>query len=120
MREYRRGLGSGMTGLNSISPLKKSFSNNQVETVLLSPAHSTGSTIAHYICCETVLQVPSQKFPRNTSGFNHKGWLEDGMSRGDSVYPFQVRMSQVNDQGVACYDALSKEVKICLQSLTNA
>lgn len=108
VREYRRGLGGGMTGLNSISPLKKSFSNNQVDTVLLSPAHS--SMIAHYICFETVLQVPSQKFPRNTSGFNHKGWVEDGMSRGDSVYPFQVRMSQVSDQGVACYDALSKEV----------
>lgn len=40
------------------------------------------------------------------------------MSRGDSVYPFQVRMSQVNDQGVACYDAFSKEVQMCLQSLT--
>lgn len=118
MREYRRGLGGGMTGLNSISPLKKSFPNNQVDTVLLSPAHS--SMVAHYICCETVLQVPSQKFPRNTSAFNHKGWVEDGMSRGDSVYPFQVRMSQVNDQGVSCYDALSKEVQMCLQSLTNA
>lgn len=37
VREYRRGLGGGMTGINSISPLKKSFSNNQVDTILLSP-----------------------------------------------------------------------------------
>uniref|UniRef100_H3CEF6 Cytoplasmic polyadenylation element binding protein 4a n=1 Tax=Tetraodon nigroviridis TaxID=99883 RepID=H3CEF6_TETNG len=64
VREYRRGLGGGMTGLNSVSPLKKSFSNNQ---------------------------VPSQKFPRNPSGFNHKAWLEEGLSRGDGVYPFQER-----------------------------
>ncbi|CAJ1058180.1 cytoplasmic polyadenylation element-binding protein 4-like isoform X2 [Xyrichtys novacula] len=64
VREYRRGVGGGMTGLNSISPLKKSFPNNQ---------------------------VPSQKFPRNSSGFNHKGWVEDSMSRSDSVYPFQER-----------------------------
>ncbi|GLD62000.1 cytoplasmic polyadenylation element-binding protein 4-like isoform X1 [Lates japonicus] len=62
VREYRRGVGGGMTGLNSISPLKKSFPNNQ---------------------------VPSQKFPRNSSGFNHKGWVEDSMSRSDSIYPFQ-------------------------------
>lgn len=108
MREYRRGIGGGMTGLNSISPLKKSFSNNQVDIVLLSSAHT--SMIANSVCCNTVLQVPSQKFPRNTSAFNHKGWAEDGMSRSDSVYPFQVRMSQVNDQEVACYDALLKVV----------
>lgn len=41
----------------------------------------------------TVPQVPSQKFPRNSSGFNHKGWVEDSMSRCDSVYPFQVSIS---------------------------
>ncbi|XP_061643644.1 cytoplasmic polyadenylation element-binding protein 4-like isoform X4 [Phyllopteryx taeniolatus] len=62
VREYRRGVGGGMTGLNSISPLKKSFPNSQVS---------------------------SQKFPRNNSGFNHKGWVEDAVSRSDSVYPFQ-------------------------------
>ncbi|KAM4622210.1 cytoplasmic polyadenylation element-binding protein 4-like isoform 1-T2 [Polymixia lowei] len=62
VREYRRGLNGGMTALNSISPLKKSFPNNQ---------------------------VPSQKYPRNSSGFNHKAWMEDTMSRTDSVYPFQ-------------------------------
>lgn len=34
VREYRRGVG-GMTGLNSISPLKKSFPNNQVGKTLM-------------------------------------------------------------------------------------
>lgn len=34
VREYRRGVGGGMTGLNSISPLKKSFPNNQVDKIL--------------------------------------------------------------------------------------
>uniref|UniRef100_A0A8C6UTW6 Cytoplasmic polyadenylation element binding protein 4a n=1 Tax=Neogobius melanostomus TaxID=47308 RepID=A0A8C6UTW6_9GOBI len=60
VREYRRGVTGGMTGLNSISPLKKSFNNNQ-------------------------------KFPRNNSGFSHKGWVEDSMNRSDNIYPFQER-----------------------------
>lgn len=30
VRDYRRGIGGGVTGLNSFSPLKKSFPNNQV------------------------------------------------------------------------------------------
>uniref|UniRef100_A0A3B3ZXS4 RRM domain-containing protein n=1 Tax=Periophthalmus magnuspinnatus TaxID=409849 RepID=A0A3B3ZXS4_9GOBI len=64
VREYRRGVSGGMTGLNSISPLKKSFTNNQ---------------------------VASQKFPRNNSGFSHKGWVEDSMNRSDNIYPFQER-----------------------------
>ncbi|XP_029578934.1 cytoplasmic polyadenylation element-binding protein 4 isoform X2 [Salmo trutta] len=63
VREYRRGLNGGVTALNSISPLKKSFPNNQ---------------------------VPSQKYPRNTSGFNQKAWMEDSMSRTDN-FPFQER-----------------------------
>lgn len=42
------------------------------------------------------LQVPSQKFPRNGSGFNHKGWVEDSMSRSDSGYPFQVSVLPVS------------------------
>lgn len=54
-------------------------------------AHSTFGHESHPI----VLQVPSQKFPRNNSGFNHKGWVEDSMSRSDSVYPFQVSLLQV-------------------------
>lgn len=41
------------------------------------------------------LQVPTQKFPRNSSGFNHKGWVEDNMGRNDSMYPFQVSFAQV-------------------------
>ncbi|XP_015232296.1 PREDICTED: cytoplasmic polyadenylation element-binding protein 4-like [Cyprinodon variegatus] len=64
VREYRRGIGGGVASLNSYSPLKKSFPNNQ---------------------------IPSQKFPRNTSGINHKGWVEDSMNRNDSVYSFQER-----------------------------
>ncbi|XP_031645554.1 cytoplasmic polyadenylation element-binding protein 4-like isoform X2 [Oncorhynchus kisutch] len=63
VREYRRGLNGGVTALNSISPLKKSFPNNQ---------------------------VPSQKYLRNNSGFNHKPWMEDSMSRTDN-FPFQER-----------------------------
>uniref|UniRef100_A0A8C5AFF7 Cytoplasmic polyadenylation element binding protein 4a n=1 Tax=Gadus morhua TaxID=8049 RepID=A0A8C5AFF7_GADMO len=64
VRDYRRGLNGGLTALNSISPLKKSFPSNQ---------------------------MPSQKFPRNGSGFNHKSWMEDTMGRNDSGYPFQER-----------------------------
>lgn len=37
------------------------------------------------------LQLPSQKFLRNNSGINQKGWVEDNMNRNDNVYPFQVR-----------------------------
>uniref|UniRef100_A0A3P9HCV5 Cytoplasmic polyadenylation element-binding protein 4-like n=4 Tax=Oryzias TaxID=8089 RepID=A0A3P9HCV5_ORYLA len=62
VRDCRRGVGGGMTGHNSISPMKKSFPNNQ---------------------------LPSQKFLRNNSGINQKGWVEDNMNRNDNVYPFQ-------------------------------
>lgn len=62
-REYRRGLNGGVNPLNSISPLKKSFPNNQ---------------------------TPSQKYPRNNSGFNTKPWMEDTITRNDSIFPFQV------------------------------
>ncbi|XP_052470862.1 cytoplasmic polyadenylation element-binding protein 4 isoform X1 [Carassius gibelio] len=63
-REYRRGLNGGVNPLNSISPLKKSFPNNQ---------------------------TPMQKYPRNNSGFNTKPWMEDTINRNDSVFPFQDR-----------------------------
>uniref|UniRef100_A0A3B4EQG2 Cytoplasmic polyadenylation element-binding protein 4-like n=1 Tax=Pundamilia nyererei TaxID=303518 RepID=A0A3B4EQG2_9CICH len=35
IRDYRRGVGGGMSGLNSISPLKKSFPNNQVDRAVM-------------------------------------------------------------------------------------
>ncbi|XP_059371434.1 cytoplasmic polyadenylation element-binding protein 4-like isoform X2 [Carassius carassius] len=63
-REYRRGLNGGVNPLNSISPLKKSFPNNQ---------------------------TPTQKYPRNNSGFNTKPWIEDTINRNDSIFPFQER-----------------------------
>ncbi|XP_062380072.1 cytoplasmic polyadenylation element-binding protein 4 isoform X2 [Sardina pilchardus] len=63
-RDYRQRIAGGMMPLNSISPLKKSFPNNQ---------------------------TPSQKFNRNSSGFNPKPWLEDNMNRNDSIFPFQER-----------------------------
>lgn len=63
-REYRRGLNGGMTAINSISPLKKSFPNNQAS---------------------------SQKYARNSSSFNPKPWMEDSINRNDSFFPFQVR-----------------------------
>uniref|UniRef100_A0A672MWJ8 Cytoplasmic polyadenylation element binding protein 4a n=1 Tax=Sinocyclocheilus grahami TaxID=75366 RepID=A0A672MWJ8_SINGR len=61
-REYRRGLNGGVNPLNSISPLKKSFPNNQ---------------------------TPTPKYPRNNSGFNTKPWMEDTINRNDSIFPFQ-------------------------------
>ncbi|XP_030621607.1 cytoplasmic polyadenylation element-binding protein 4 isoform X1 [Chanos chanos] len=63
-REYRRGLNGGMTTLNSISPLKKSFLNNQ---------------------------NPLQKYPRSNAAFNSKPWMEDNINRNDSIFPFQER-----------------------------
>ncbi|XP_067314104.1 cytoplasmic polyadenylation element-binding protein 4 isoform X1 [Pseudorasbora parva] len=63
-REYRRGLNGGVNPLNSISPLKKSFPNNQ---------------------------TPTQKYPRNNSSFNTKPWMEDNINRNDSIFPFQER-----------------------------
>ncbi|KAI7801329.1 putative cytoplasmic polyadenylation element-binding protein 4 [Triplophysa rosa] len=63
-REYRRGLNGGVTALNSISPLKKSFPNNQ---------------------------TPTQKYSRNNSAFNSKPWMEDTINRNDSIFPFQER-----------------------------
>ncbi|XP_061092409.1 cytoplasmic polyadenylation element-binding protein 4-like isoform X2 [Conger conger] len=61
-REYRRGLNGGVTQLNSISPLKKSFPNSHAS---------------------------SQKYPR--AGFNQKSWMEDSMSRSENIFPFQER-----------------------------
>ncbi|MEQ2196838.1 hypothetical protein XENOCAPTIV_015100 [Xenoophorus captivus] len=62
-RDYRRGLNGGMTPINSISPLKKTFPNNH---------------------------VASQKYPRNSpAGFNPKSWMDDGVGR-DNIFPFQV------------------------------
>uniref|UniRef100_A0A672N044 Cytoplasmic polyadenylation element binding protein 4a n=1 Tax=Sinocyclocheilus grahami TaxID=75366 RepID=A0A672N044_SINGR len=66
-REYRRGLNGGVNPLNSISPLKKSFPNNQ---------------------------TPTPKYPRNNSGFNTKPWMEDTINRNDSIFPFQVTKTQ--------------------------
>lgn len=64
-RDYRRGLNGGMTPINSISPLKKTFPNNH---------------------------MASQKYPRNSpAGFNPKSWMDDGVGR-DSIFPFQVSL----------------------------
>ncbi|TRY81307.1 hypothetical protein DNTS_012137 [Danionella cerebrum] len=63
-REYRRGLNGGVNPLNSISPLKKSFPNNQ---------------------------NPTQRYPRNNSSFNTKPWMEDAINRNDSMFGFQDR-----------------------------
>ncbi|XP_061104405.1 cytoplasmic polyadenylation element-binding protein 4b [Conger conger] len=63
-RDYRRGLNGGVTPLNSISPLKKTFPNNH---------------------------MPSQKYSRANPGFNPKSWMEEGMSRNDNIFPFQER-----------------------------
>uniref|UniRef100_A0AAZ3QS95 RRM domain-containing protein n=1 Tax=Oncorhynchus tshawytscha TaxID=74940 RepID=A0AAZ3QS95_ONCTS len=63
-REYRRGLNGGMTPLNSISPLKKTFPNNH---------------------------VPSQKYSRTSPGFNPKSWMDESVSRSDNIFPFQER-----------------------------
>ncbi|XP_026775299.1 cytoplasmic polyadenylation element-binding protein 4 isoform X5 [Pangasianodon hypophthalmus] len=63
-REYRRGLNGGMTAINSISPLKKSFPNSQAS---------------------------SQKYARNSTSFNSKPWMEDSINRNDSFFPFQER-----------------------------
>uniref|UniRef100_A0A8C9W4Z5 Cytoplasmic polyadenylation element binding protein 4 n=1 Tax=Scleropages formosus TaxID=113540 RepID=A0A8C9W4Z5_SCLFO len=65
-RDYRRGLNGGMTPLNSISPLKKTFPNNH---------------------------TPSQKYSRTTPGFNPKSWMEDSTTRSDNIFPFQVRLN---------------------------
>ncbi|KAL0162111.1 hypothetical protein M9458_041507, partial [Cirrhinus mrigala] len=59
-REYRRGLNGGMTPLNSISPLKKTFPNNH---------------------------MPQQKYSRASPGFNPKSWMDD--SRSENIFPFQ-------------------------------
>ncbi|KAG9346860.1 hypothetical protein JZ751_007209, partial [Albula glossodonta] len=61
-RDYRRGLNGGVTPLNSISPLKKTFPNNH---------------------------VPSQKYSRTNPGFNPKSWMEESMSRNENIFPFQ-------------------------------
>ncbi|XP_064181403.1 cytoplasmic polyadenylation element-binding protein 4-like isoform X1 [Anguilla rostrata] len=61
-REYRRGLNGGVTPLNSISPLKKSFPNSHAS---------------------------SQKYPR--AAFNQKSWMDDSVSRSENIFPFQER-----------------------------
>ncbi|KAJ8337626.1 hypothetical protein SKAU_G00365920 [Synaphobranchus kaupii] len=61
-REYRRGLNGGVTQLNSISPLKKSFPNSHAS---------------------------AQKYSR--SGFNQKSWMDDSVSRSENIFPFQER-----------------------------
>uniref|UniRef100_A0A674MY08 Cytoplasmic polyadenylation element binding protein 4 n=1 Tax=Takifugu rubripes TaxID=31033 RepID=A0A674MY08_TAKRU len=64
-RDYRRGLNGGMTPINSISPLKKTFPNSH---------------------------VASQKYPRNSpAGFNPKSWIDEGVGRSDNIFPFQER-----------------------------
>ncbi|KAJ8408840.1 hypothetical protein AAFF_G00246580 [Aldrovandia affinis] len=63
-RDYRRGLNGGVTPLNSISPLKKTFPNNH---------------------------MPSQKYSRTNPGFNPKSWMEESMSRNENIFPFQER-----------------------------
>ncbi|XP_026775298.1 cytoplasmic polyadenylation element-binding protein 4 isoform X4 [Pangasianodon hypophthalmus] len=69
-REYRRGLNGGMTAINSISPLKKSFPNSQAS---------------------------SQKYARNSTSFNSKPWMEDSINRNDSFFPFQQERSRSFD-----------------------
>ncbi|XP_023652682.1 cytoplasmic polyadenylation element-binding protein 4b isoform X2 [Paramormyrops kingsleyae] len=61
-RDYRRALNGGMTPLNSISPLKKTFPNNHTQ---------------------------SQKYSRSSPGFNPKSWMEENMNRSDNIFPFQ-------------------------------
>ncbi|XP_051536121.1 cytoplasmic polyadenylation element-binding protein 4-like isoform X2 [Myxocyprinus asiaticus] len=61
-REYRRGMNGGMTPLNSISPLKKTFPNNH---------------------------MPQQKYSRTSPGFNPKSWMDE--SRSENIFPFQDR-----------------------------
>ncbi|XP_048850804.1 cytoplasmic polyadenylation element-binding protein 4b isoform X2 [Brienomyrus brachyistius] len=61
-RDYRRALNGGMTPLNSISPLKKTFPNNHAQ---------------------------SQKYSRSSPGFNPKSWMEENMNRSDNIFPFQ-------------------------------
>ncbi|XP_055035290.1 cytoplasmic polyadenylation element-binding protein 4b isoform X2 [Misgurnus anguillicaudatus] len=61
-REYRRGLNGGLTPLNSISPLKKTFPNNH---------------------------MPQQKYSRTSPGFNPKSWMDE--SRSENIFPFQDR-----------------------------
>ncbi|KAK1150411.1 cytoplasmic polyadenylation element-binding protein 4-like isoform X1 [Acipenser oxyrinchus oxyrinchus] len=63
-RDYRRGLNGGMTPINSISPLKKTFPNSH---------------------------MPSQKYSRTSPGFTPKSWMEESMSRSENVFPFQER-----------------------------
>uniref|UniRef100_A0A8B9GRT7 Cytoplasmic polyadenylation element binding protein 4 n=1 Tax=Astyanax mexicanus TaxID=7994 RepID=A0A8B9GRT7_ASTMX len=60
--EFRRGLNGGMTPLNSISPLKKTFPNNH---------------------------VPSQKYSRTSPGFNPKSWMDESINRSENIFPFQ-------------------------------
>uniref|UniRef100_A0A4W4E7Z5 RRM domain-containing protein n=1 Tax=Electrophorus electricus TaxID=8005 RepID=A0A4W4E7Z5_ELEEL len=68
--DFRRGLNGGMTPLNSISPLKKTFPNNH---------------------------APSQKFSRTSPGFNPKSWMDESCQFAlvsmaiETLLPFQER-----------------------------
>lgn len=63
-REYRRGLNGGVNNIHSVSPLKKSFPNSQTSSL---------------------------RYSRNSSDFNLKPWMENGVNRNDNYCPFQVR-----------------------------
>ncbi|KFP23997.1 Cytoplasmic polyadenylation element-binding protein 4, partial [Colius striatus] len=63
-RDHRRGLNGGITPLNSISPLKKNFPSNHIQL---------------------------QKYPRPSSAFAPKSWMEDSLNRADNIFPFQDR-----------------------------
>ena len=58
--------------------------------------------------------MPSQKFPRNGSGFNHKSWMEDTMGRNDSGYPFQVRTENGSLFGVNIVYHIPTRTMVCL------
>ncbi|XP_076836769.1 cytoplasmic polyadenylation element-binding protein 4b isoform X1 [Brachyhypopomus gauderio] len=62
--DFRRGINGGVTPLNSISPLKKTFPNNH---------------------------APSQKFSRTSPGFNPKSWMDESINRSENIFPFQER-----------------------------
>lgn len=65
VRDYRRGVGGGMTGLNSISPLKKSFPNNQVNASPASINMMAHNTIGQERCMK-LIQL-SYRFPLRSS-----------------------------------------------------
>ncbi|XP_064422840.1 cytoplasmic polyadenylation element-binding protein 4 isoform X2 [Latimeria chalumnae] len=62
-RDHRRSMNGGITPLNSISPLKKTFPGNHIQL---------------------------QKYPRSSPAFTPKPWMEDSINRAD-IFPFQDR-----------------------------